>query len=57
MSDKSRNSYYLSNKVQDAMRVIHKVERVSPSNIIDLALIEYLDGKYSKLLKEHGIEI
>lgn len=55
MIKKKRNTYYLSIKIQDAMRKVSEVERIAPSNQIELAVTEYLKKKYKSTLKKHKI--
>lgn len=53
---RKRNCYYISVELQDAMKVVADVERITQSHQIELALMEYLK-KYKDLLKEHNIEL
>lgn len=57
MDKKTRNGYYLSEKIQTAIKIVWEKERVNPSNQVELALIGYLNGKYKALLKEHDITL
>lgn len=54
---KKRNAYYLSINIQDAMRAVHDVVRVTPSNQIELGMTEYLNRKYKDILKARNIKL